>query len=152
MKMSSKGPRQAGCPQGPWPCSRPLLTHASAGDSWLLMGMPGSGINIAHQYFQLFLKEHGQVSLPCSLEVRCVMSLLWLTQCKRCVLLRVSFQYVICQVSFCSLSQCLAFRWWRKRKIKSRAPSWLESPCCEGNKEIFTALNSWGLGVFVTAT
>ena len=30
------------CTQCPWPCSRPLLTHASAKDSWTLMGKSGS--------------------------------------------------------------------------------------------------------------
>ena len=30
------------CTQCPRPCSRPLLTHASAGDSWTLTGMSGS--------------------------------------------------------------------------------------------------------------
>ena len=29
------------CTQCPLPCSRPLLTHASAGDSWTLMGKSG---------------------------------------------------------------------------------------------------------------
>ena len=28
--------------QCPWPCSRPLSTHASAGDSWTLTGKSGS--------------------------------------------------------------------------------------------------------------
>ena len=30
------------CTQYPRPCSRPLLTHASTGDSWTLMGKSGS--------------------------------------------------------------------------------------------------------------
>ena len=30
------------CTQCPQPCSRPPLTHASAGDSWILMGKSGS--------------------------------------------------------------------------------------------------------------
>ena len=30
------------CTQCPQPCSRPALTHASAGDSWILMGKSGS--------------------------------------------------------------------------------------------------------------
>ena len=30
------------CTQCPWPCSRPLPAHASARDSWTLMGKPGS--------------------------------------------------------------------------------------------------------------
>ena len=30
------------CIQCPWPCSRPLLTHASAADSWTLIGKSGS--------------------------------------------------------------------------------------------------------------
>ena len=30
------------CVQCPWPCSRPLPTHASAGDSWTLTGKSGS--------------------------------------------------------------------------------------------------------------
>ena len=30
------------CTRCPWPCSRPLLTHASAKDSWTLMGKSGS--------------------------------------------------------------------------------------------------------------
>ena len=30
------------CTQCPQPCSRPLPTHASAGDSWTLSGMSGS--------------------------------------------------------------------------------------------------------------
>ena len=29
---------QVCCTQSPWPCGRPLLTHASARDSWTLMG------------------------------------------------------------------------------------------------------------------
>ena len=28
--------------QGPWPCSRPLLTHISSRDSWTLTGKSGS--------------------------------------------------------------------------------------------------------------
>ena len=30
------------CIQCPWPCSRPLSTHASAGDSWTFTGKSGS--------------------------------------------------------------------------------------------------------------
>ena len=30
------------CTQCPWPCSRPLPTHASAGDFWTLTGKSGS--------------------------------------------------------------------------------------------------------------
>ena len=30
------------CTECPQPCSRPLLTHASAGDSWTLVGTSGS--------------------------------------------------------------------------------------------------------------
>ena len=35
-------PRMHCYTQGPGPCSRPLLTHASAGDSWTLRGKSGS--------------------------------------------------------------------------------------------------------------
>ena len=42
MAPPSKGPLQPFCTQWPQPCSRPLLTHASAGDSWTLMGKSGS--------------------------------------------------------------------------------------------------------------
>ena len=37
-----KGPMVHCCTQCPRPCSRPLPTHASTGDSWTLMGMSGS--------------------------------------------------------------------------------------------------------------
>ena len=32
------------CTQCPWPCSRPLPTHASAGDSWTLTGSVSCGV------------------------------------------------------------------------------------------------------------
>ena len=38
------------CIQCPWPCSRPLLTHASAKDSWTLTGKSGS---YQHNWFYI---------------------------------------------------------------------------------------------------
>ena len=40
--LLQKVPRMHCCPQCPQPCSRPPLTHASAGDSWTLTGKSGS--------------------------------------------------------------------------------------------------------------
>ena len=40
--LLQKVPCRHCCTQCPRPCSRPLLTHASAGDSWTLTGMSGS--------------------------------------------------------------------------------------------------------------
>ena len=42
MAPPSKVALQPFCTQWPQPCSRPPLTHASAGDSWTLMGKSGS--------------------------------------------------------------------------------------------------------------
>ena len=39
---SFKGPVHTLLHSVPRPCTRPLLTHASAGDSWTLMGKSGS--------------------------------------------------------------------------------------------------------------
>ena len=42
------------CIQCPQPCSRPLPTHTSAGDSWTLMGMSGSvscGVTLPISWF-----------------------------------------------------------------------------------------------------
>ena len=39
------------CIQCPWPCSRPLLTHASAKDSWTLTGKSGS---YQHNWFYIY--------------------------------------------------------------------------------------------------
>ena len=41
-KLLQKVPCMHCCTQCPIPCSRPLPTHASVGDSWTLMGNPGS--------------------------------------------------------------------------------------------------------------
>ena len=38
LETSFKSSCPCSCTQCPWPCSRPLSTHASAGDSWTLTG------------------------------------------------------------------------------------------------------------------
>ena len=47
----------------PWPCSRPPLTHASAGNSWTLTGKSGS-VSGGHCSFLLGPDTHKLLSVP----------------------------------------------------------------------------------------